>query len=87
MSSIRAVTKDNNGKYLIAGNILQYNDKSCRGLLRVDENGQADSAFDIGVGVDLGEEDLIISVDVQSDDKIIAVGSFSHFNYILKKYR
>lgn len=87
VSSIRAVTKDNNGKYLIAGNILQYNDKSCRGLLRVDENGQADSAFDIGVGVDLGEEDLIISVDVQSDDKIIAVGSFSHFNYILKKYR
>ncbi|MFZ1229664.1 MAG: T9SS type A sorting domain-containing protein [Saprospiraceae bacterium] len=85
VSSIRAVTKDNNGKYLIAGNILQYNDKSCRGLLRVDENGQADSAFDIGVGVDLGEEDLIISVDVQSDDKIIAVGSFSHFNYILKK--
>jgi len=82
--SVRAIERDNDGKYLIAGNLLQYNDVSCRGLLRVDANGVPDSSFDIGNGVGYITPNSIEAIGIQADNKIVAGGIFSQFNSVTK---
>lgn len=64
------------GRILIAGGFSSYNGSQRNGIARLLENGQLDTSFAPGDGAN----GPIWSMTLQSDGKIVIVGSFTDFN-------
>jgi uncharacterized delta-60 repeat protein/uncharacterized repeat protein (TIGR01451 family) len=64
------------GRILVAGGFSSYNGTQRNGLARVMPNGQVDPSFTPGNGAD----GPIWSMALQTDGKVVVVGSFSEFN-------
>lgn len=75
-STVHALAIQNDGKILVGGVFLNYNGVSSNRILRLNTNGTIDAGFSIGSGSD----NLISSISVQSDNKIIVSGMVSNFN-------
>lgn len=73
---VTAVAVQPNNKIIIAGNFISYNNTGVPGIFRVNNNGSLDLSFNAGTGVD----NLIKSVSVQTDGKIIITGNFLTVN-------
>ena len=71
---IYPTSSNNSGKILIGGNFI-YSGK--QGIVRINSNGTLDETFN-GVGV--GFNNVVTDIALQSDEKIIAVGSFTSYN-------
>lgn len=78
---VRTVAIQTDGK-IIAGGLLQsFNGISRRGIARLNQNGSIDNTFDIGTGFyNIPDGDLVLSLAIQSDGKIVVGGHFSDFN-------
>lgn len=75
---IRTAVLQNDGKMIIGGNFTNYNGNVANRLARILPNGEFDTAFNIGVGVN----SFVYALAIQSDKKIIVAGNFTKFNTI-----
>jgi uncharacterized delta-60 repeat protein len=74
-SSITAATFQPDGKLIMAGNFMRYNDQPVTNLIRLQTNGRIDPTFDATAKTN-GQ---ISMIEVQADGKILLGGSFSTF--------
>ena len=64
------------GKIMIAGTFTSYNGNPSNRLARLNSDGSFDNSFNAGIGAN----NLISSIALQNDDKIIIAGNFTSFN-------
>lgn len=69
-----------NGKFVIVGKFTTYNNSSYNRICRLNTDGKPDTTFNIGTGAN----NIINSVVIQNDGKILIAGSFTTFNGINK---
>lgn len=77
---VYAITLQPDGKVIIAGEFTQYNNQPLAGLIRLNSNGTLDPSFSVGTGAD----NLIYSLQLQKDGKLIIGGSFSNVNGVAR---
>lgn len=65
-----------NGKIIVGGNFTSYNGINTNRIVRLNTNGTLDATFIIGTGFD----NIIHSIVLQSDGKIIVAGNFTSYN-------
>jgi len=66
----------NDGKILVGGAFTTYNNITTNRIVRLNTNGSIDDAFTIGTGFN----NQVITIILQSDQKIIVLGTFSKYN-------
>ncbi|MCU0417393.1 MAG: T9SS type A sorting domain-containing protein [Cytophagaceae bacterium] len=74
--TVRCIKVLSNGKIFIAGEFIDYNGTFRGGIALINSDGSLDNNFTTTSGAD----GIIFSVALQTDGKIIIVGSFSTFN-------
>ncbi|HKX62524.1 MAG TPA: Calx-beta domain-containing protein, partial [Verrucomicrobiae bacterium] len=77
-----AITRLNNGQYLIAGQFTAYGSTSRGRLARLDNNGDLDTSFFAGSGAD----NSIYAVAIQGDGKVLIGGEFTGVHGQAKSY-
>jgi uncharacterized delta-60 repeat protein len=75
-SGIYSMARQSDGKILIGGNFSSFNGTSRNGIARLNTNGSLDTTFNPGSGA----SDVVLSLGVQSDGKILVGGRFTFFN-------
>ena len=70
------------GKIILAGSFLLYNDVSENYITVVNADGTKDMSFDMGGGT--GADNTIYTIAKQVNGKIIITGDFNHYNGVLK---
>ena len=72
------VTIQDNGKIIIGGSFSSYNGIYCRGILRLNNDGNLDSSFNFNINTAFGNYSTLnlINSAIQNDAKIIIVGDF-----------
>jgi uncharacterized delta-60 repeat protein len=70
------------GKLLIGGIFTFYNGTSRRGIARLNADGTLDTGFDTGLGTigNGGNADLVASLALQPDGKVLMAGAFGSYN-------
>ncbi len=79
-NKISSVTLQTDGKILIGGWFTTYNGVSINRIARLNSDGSLDTGFDPGTGAN----NLVYCVRVQSDGKILIVGSFTEYNGVAR---
>ena len=74
--SVRTISIQLDGKILVGGNFTTFTGSTQNKLIRLNTNGSKDTSFDIGTGF----TDVVYSIAVQSDGKILVGGNFSTFS-------
>lgn len=69
------MTLQNDGKIIMVGNFIKYNNWSGNGIVRILPNGRYDSSFSVGPAFDVMPYDVI----VQSDGKVLVGGRFTTY--------
>ncbi|MEO6033813.1 MAG: Calx-beta domain-containing protein, partial [Verrucomicrobiota bacterium] len=72
-------------KLIAVGNFTTFNSTSRSGIVRLNENGTVDSAFDPGTGVN-GTNGTVYCVAVQTDGKVVIGGDFSSFGNVAYRH-
>ena len=75
-ATVQAVALQPDGKIVVVGDFVTFNDVTVRRLLRLDPTGARDSSFVTGTGAD----GPIKALAIQKDQKIVLGGYFSQFN-------
>jgi uncharacterized delta-60 repeat protein len=75
-----ALQKD--GKLLVVGSFDLVNGVARRGVARLSPDGQLDTDFNPGLGIDGGEPPEVSSLLVQLDGKVVIVGDFTTFDRV-----
>jgi uncharacterized delta-60 repeat protein len=73
---INSLVVQDDQKILIGGEFTSYNGNSRNRIVRLNSDGSIDTSFNIGSGAN----QTINSIAIQSDGKIIIVGSFTSYN-------
>lgn len=73
---VTAIALQPNGKIIIAGNFTRYNRTMAKRIVRLNKNGTLDKSFNARIGAN----DIVTSVVLQPNGKIIIAGSFNSFN-------
>lgn len=72
------------GKILVGGRFTKYKNKTHIGIIRLLPNGDVDSTFVTGTGINTAFPStglsFLHSINMQSDGKIILVGNFKNYN-------
>ena len=78
-SAVDSIVTQSDGKILVAGDFTTFNGTTASGIVRLNSDGTADTAFvtNTGTGAASGSADPIA---IQSDGKILVGGSFSIWN-------
>jgi len=79
-ATINCVALQSTGKIIIAGSFVQFNTSAKNRIVRLNTNGSIDNTFAIGSGAN----NVIYSVAIQSDGKILVGGLFTTFNGVAK---
>lgn len=77
---VRKVIEQPDGKLLVLGSFLTYNGKPAGGIARLLANGELDPTFNHSVGFSSNNLGSVYDGLLQSDGKIVVVGSFTTFN-------
>jgi len=64
------------GKLIAGGAFTNYNGTGRNGIVRLNTDGSIDNTFNIGTGFD----NNVLSIEIQTDGKIIAGGFFTNYN-------
>jgi uncharacterized delta-60 repeat protein/gliding motility-associated-like protein len=64
------------GKIIMVGDFSTYEGQPYNGIVRINPDGSLDTSFNPG----LGANDLVWSVSLQTDSKIVITGNFTSFN-------
>lgn len=78
---IEVVLVQPDGKILVGGRFITFNEISCPHLVRLNSNGSIDPTFAIGEGFDKN----VYAMALQSDQKIVVGGNFLNFNRVGQK--
>ncbi len=81
-NNIFSVTIQPDGKILIAGAFTSYDGTNINHIARLNDDGTLDYTFNPGTGSD----DIISSLSLQTDGKIIVGGDFTSYNDTLRNY-
>jgi uncharacterized delta-60 repeat protein len=73
---VRDIKIQYDGRVLVCGYFSAFNGQTAGRIIRLLNDGQIDSSFNIGSGAD----STIFSISLQTDEKIILTGAFSSFN-------
>ncbi len=73
---VNKIALTSGGKILAAGNFTSYNGTSINRVVQLNTDGTIDSSFSVGTGFNAN----VLSFDIQSDNKIVFVGSFTSYN-------
>jgi uncharacterized delta-60 repeat protein len=75
-SDVNSIAIQSDGKILIGGQFTSYNGTSRNRIARLNSDGSLDMDFDLGAGA----SDIVYSIAIQSDGKILIGGSFTSYN-------
>ncbi|MDQ3190457.1 MAG: hypothetical protein M3Q58_02590 [Bacteroidota bacterium] len=75
-SIIQSIAIQNDDKIVVGGNFSSFNGTLINRIARLNANGTLDTSFDPGTGFN----DIVLSIAIQSDEKIVVVGVFTSFN-------
>lgn len=75
-NGIRTVALQSDGKILLGGVFKYFNDTLLNHIARLNPNGSVDLSFDPGTGFN----DIVRTIDVLPDGKILAAGHFTNYN-------
>ncbi len=75
---VYALALQPDGKIIVAGSFTSYNGLSVKKVIRLQQNGDLDSSFNIGVNPDATPNLLVL----QADGKVVVGGDFAIFNGI-----
>lgn len=73
---IKSAVLQSDGKIVFGGNFTKYNEVSSNRIIRILPDGAIDNTFTIGSGFN----NQVYAIAIQSDQKIIAAGSFTSYN-------
>ena len=77
-ASINSIVVQENGKIYLGGRFTIFNELAHSRLVKLNSDGSVDNSFNIGTG----PNNLIQTMALQTDGKIIVAGSFTSFNAI-----
>lgn len=80
--TVRSITVQPDKKMVIVGNFNSFNDNLNNRIARIDADGNVDITLQVGIGPD----QLVRTVALQPDEKILVGGDFSTFNNLQKSY-
>lgn len=75
---VTSIVLQPNGKILVGGSLNSYSGTARNGIARLNTDGSLDPTFDPGTGFN----DVVRSIALQPDGKIVAGGGFTSFNGI-----
>jgi uncharacterized delta-60 repeat protein len=75
-SSIISIKLQSSGKIIIAGGFSQYSGSTINRIARLNTDGTLDTSFNVGTGLSSDA----LSIDIQQDDKILAIGGFTTYS-------
>ena len=79
---VRIITIQPDGKILVGGYFSDYNGTPLNNIIRLNSNGSIDNTFVYGSGFN----DVIYTISIQLDDKILVGGSFTSYNGTVSNY-
>ncbi|MBE7443253.1 MAG: hypothetical protein HS119_12470 [Flavobacteriales bacterium] len=79
-AEVRNIQIQADGKILVVGEFTSYNGTSRSGIVRINTNGSIDTSFNPGTGASGVSSTGVYDLAIQSDGKIIIVGSFFSYN-------
>jgi uncharacterized delta-60 repeat protein len=77
-NQVYPIAIQSDGKILVGGQFTQLNGNTRNRLLRLNSDGTEDTSFYMNLGT--GFSSTVVSIDVQSDGKILVGGGFTGFN-------
>lgn len=69
-----------NGQILLTGLFTAYNNVARNRIALINADGSLDTSFDPLAGFNISSSDMVLTADVQSDNKIIVAGHFTKYN-------
>ncbi len=81
IGSVHSVAVQSDGKVFIGGIFASYNGTARRSITRLNADGSLDATFDPGTGA---ASNIVHSVAVQSDGKVLIGGGFAYYNGTLR---
>jgi len=78
LSNIWTITLQNDNKILIGGEFGSYNGISRNRIARINDDGTLDTSFTVGTGAN----STVMSIYVQSDNKVYIGGNFTTYNNV-----
>jgi RHS repeat-associated protein/uncharacterized delta-60 repeat protein len=83
---VHSLSVQPDSKILIGGNIQIINDDLRTGIGRLNGDGTLDVTFDPGHGFASGVNDIVLSMALQNDNRIVIGGSFDRVNEITRNH-
>ncbi len=74
----QSIVIQSDGKIICAGSFTTFDGVTVNRIVRLNSDGTRDTSFTTNTGT--GFTSTVNSVEIQSDDKIVIVGDFTHFN-------
>ena len=74
--NVKAITFQPDGKILVGGDFIHYNDNPANRIVRLNTDGTLDTTFTIGTGA----SQVVYAVIIQPDGKILIGGQFLTYN-------
>lgn len=75
---VYSIALQSDGKIIVGGNFSNYDGTPCNKIARLNTDGTFDNTFNIGSG--FGTNEIVKSIDVQADDKILVAGFIFTYN-------
>jgi uncharacterized delta-60 repeat protein len=72
-----SISIQSDGKILVGGGFASYNGTNSNSIIRLNSDGSVDNTF---LSIDNGFDDVVNSIVIQSDGKILVGGDFSTYN-------
>jgi uncharacterized delta-60 repeat protein len=79
---VSSLVTQTDGKVLAGGNFTSFNGTSCKYIARLNVDGTVDAAFNPGTGFN----NIVLSLAMQTNGKVLAGGNFTSFNGTSRNY-
>ncbi len=76
-SDVWAMTKQSTGRIIVGGAFTNYSGSASIRIVGINNDGTVDSGFNVGT---VGAGNIVYALDTQTDDKIIAGGTFTTYS-------
>jgi uncharacterized delta-60 repeat protein len=79
--SVNCTILQTDGKIIVAGSFTSYNGNGARRIMRLNTDGTIDTSFNTVTGFE-GASGNVTSIAIQSDGKILVIGSFTSYKSV-----
>ncbi|MCU4190037.1 T9SS type A sorting domain-containing protein [Flavobacterium sp. HXWNR29] len=81
-TTVRAIALQPDGKILVGGSFTTYNGLTSNSIIRLNSDGSTDTSFNVGTGFN----NIVYSIVMQPDGKILVGGNFVNYNGDVSSY-